>query len=125
MGNRMSRIWLGIAAAAVLVAAASSYAVFILPEQRLRSVLDEQIQLLPAGVTVHYDSAHYSLMSGHATIAGVVVHAANEHPLDLAIDTIELENPALDAAASWSRAAVAPSTIQPGTVLRLADSVVA
>jgi len=121
----MSRIWLGIAAAAVLVAAASSYAVFILPEQHLRSVLDEQLQHLPAGVTVHYDSAHYSLMSGHATIAGVVVHAANEHPLDLAIDTIEIENPALDAAASWSRAAIAPSTIKPGTVLRLADSVVA
>ncbi len=121
----MSRIWLGIAAAAVLVAATSSYAVFILPEQRLRTVLDEQIQHLPAGVTVRYDSAHYSLISGQATIAGVVVHAANEHPLDLAIDTIEIENPALDAAAIWSRAAAAPSAIEPSTVLRLADSVVA
>src|SRR6266404_474503 len=125
MGDRMSRIWLGIAAAAVLVAATSSYAVFILPEQRLRTVLDEQIQHLPAGVTVRYDSAHYSLISGQATIAGVVVHAANEHPLDLAIDTIEIENPALDAAAIWSRAAAAPSAIEPSTVLRLADSVVA
>jgi hypothetical protein len=117
----MRKLILAIAAL-VVVAGAVAYAVLILPDQRFRSALDEQLRRLPAGVAAHYETAHYSLFSRQATVTGFEIRAEGDDGFDAKIAVLRAEQPALDAGEAWAKAA-AGGTIQADGPLVLARSI--
>lgn len=116
-----------VAIAAAVVAGATYYGVFVYPNQRFRSVLDQQIAKLPHGFTASYKSATYSPIFDRAVVADLTLHGIGGGPqpddFDLAVGEVDLLKPDLDFFAKWSAAAADPAALGPATVLPLADRI--
>ena len=123
----MRALGLWITAAALVVAGSSYYGLVIWPQQRFQAGLDQWVEKLPPGYAAHYENAHYSIWSGHATLSGFALHGvlpgAAPQDFDIAIDDIELSKPALDFSASWSQAEANPAALTPDTALAIGDSI--
>src|SRR5258708_14513110 len=104
----MRKFALGIGAVAVL-AAAAAYGLLIYPTQQFRTALDASLLKLPGDVTASYKTADYSLVSGRATMTGVVLHATGSWVSELPIDEIPLVKPSLHFPIPWAPALSDPT----------------
>src|ERR1700722_1802643 len=98
----MRRIVIGIAAAAMLGAAAY-YGLFVLPSQQLRAGLDQAIASLPPGYTVKYGGARYSLLSHTAVITDLSIQGPASFPINQTTAKLTIERPALDLVDQWNK----------------------
>jgi hypothetical protein len=120
MVMRRAGLWIILAA---LAAGGLAYGVFVYPDHRFRTELDQSFARLGPDVTGHYDTAHYSLISGQATVTGFALRGAKPVPWDAAAETIELKRPSLDLADAWNRATANPAALTPDIVLPVADNI--
>jgi hypothetical protein len=118
----MRRIWIAVVAAVVL-GGAVYYGLFVVPGQQLRAGLDQTIATLPAGYTVKYGDASYSLLSHTATITDLSVQGPASYPLNETIAKVTVERPALDFIDQWNKAQANPAALKPDQALPVADRV--
>jgi hypothetical protein len=113
-------LWIGVA---IPIVGALYYFVAIYPQQQFRATIDELARQLPAGYTLTYKSAEYSLFSKRATVTGVAMHAAISDPVDVMVDELEIEKPNLDFATVWSDAVAHPETRKPEAAIPVSDRI--
>ncbi len=116
-----------IAGVAVLAAGGIYYGIAMYPQRQLRMGIDQMLAKLPAGTTVTYQDARYSVASRTVVISGIVVHSdlagKAGKPLDVTIDTIETTNPNLAFSEIWDKAVANPAAFDMDTGLPVADRI--
>jgi hypothetical protein len=121
------RNWI-IAGAAVVVAAAAGYGLFIYPDQAVRSALDAMTRKMPAGATFTYKDAHYSILHRTLTLDGLFIHfrIAGEPPngANIAIQSLTVEHPSTSAADRFAKLRTDPASITPQTRIPIADAMI-
>ncbi|MGH7120486.1 MAG: hypothetical protein ACREFP_16105 [Acetobacteraceae bacterium] len=117
----MGKRWFFISGAAAVVVAAALYGGLVAyPQARFRAALSAARQFLPAGVSLDYKSADYSLFSDRGTLTGVALHSSGPLPLDVAIARVELLRPSLALGKNWQRAEHNPAALRPETAIPVA-----
>lgn len=112
-----------IGGAAVIVVAAALYGgLVVYPQARFRAALSMARDFLPAGVSLAYQSADYSLFSDRGTLTGVTLHSTGSLPLDVAIARVELLQPSLTLGEDWQRAERDPASFQPASAIPVAST---
>jgi hypothetical protein len=116
-----------VAGVLVLAAGAGYYGHEVYLQQRFRTGLDQTLAALPPHTIATYKDAHYSVLSHHAVVTGLTLHAeiAGQTPqqIDITIDSIETENPNLDLPSSWNKAVADKAAFTSEMALPVADSI--
>jgi hypothetical protein len=108
--------------AAILVGGAY-YGVFVIPNQRFRTALDEAIGKLPSGYSVRYAGAHYALLTHTAEIIELSVKKAGDVAATATIAKMAVKQPALDLQDRWNEAAANPDAFKPDQALPVAERI--
>jgi hypothetical protein len=106
------------------IAGAATYGVFIEPTREMKARLNEAIAALPPGYIAEYGDAHYSVLTGVATVTAIRIHVPNAIGGDYEIAEISAEHPNLGFADAWKQAAANPAAWAEDSALPVADRIV-
>lgn len=120
----MGRKWLVAGGVAIIVVAVVLYAgLVIYPASRLRTALGQAQQFLPAGTSLSYQAAAYSLISGRASISGVTLRNSGPLAAEVTIDRIALERPSLKLGNAWQQAESNPKALAENAAVPIAAAI--
>ena len=115
--------FLALGAAAVLLIGGGYYGFVIYPDQQFHTEIEQALTLAPAGWSIKYKAAHYSLVDSQAEVAGIEIHGPAPLHIDGTIDAIEISKPNLSLAAEWAKLAADPKGVSRETALRVGDRI--
>ncbi|MGH7077031.1 MAG: hypothetical protein ACREFU_02920 [Acetobacteraceae bacterium] len=120
----MGKKWFVVGGVAIIVVAVALYAgLVIYPASRFRTALGQVQQFLPAGTSLSYQAADYSLFSDRASITGVSLRNSGPLAAALTIDKIALERPSLKLGNEWQRAKSNPKALAQDAAIPIAAAI--
>ncbi|MGH7103329.1 MAG: hypothetical protein ACREFJ_13120 [Acetobacteraceae bacterium] len=122
----MGKKWFVVGGVAIIVVTVALYAgLVIYPASRFRTALGQAQQFLPAGTSLSYKAANYSLFSDRASITGVVLRNSGPLAAELTIDKIALERPSLKLGNDWQQAESNPKALAQDVAIPIAGAITA
>ncbi|MGH7068001.1 MAG: hypothetical protein ACREFO_04360 [Acetobacteraceae bacterium] len=120
----MGKKWFVAGGVAIIVVAVGLYAgLVIYPASRFRTVLSQAQQFLPAGVSLSYKAADYSLFSDRATLRDVTFRSAGPLAAEVLIDQVALDRPSLEIGNEWQQAESNPKAVTPEAAIPIATGI--
>ncbi len=121
----MGKKWFLVGGAViVVVVAVALYAGLVMyPEAEFETALHAAQQFLPAGTSLDYKSADYSVFSDRGTLTAVTLRSKSAPGLEMTSDTVVLDRPSLTLGSDWQRAEANPAALKPDTAIPVAAAV--
>ncbi len=121
----MGKKWFLIGGAVIIVVVAVAlYAGLVMyPEAEFETALHEAQQFLPAGTSLDYKSADYSIFSDRGTLTAVTFRSKSAPGLEMTSDTVVLDRPSLTLGSDWQRAEANPTALKPDTAIPVSAAV--